>query len=236
MADGVAESSGLTPQKKTGYTFEHNESLLLISLYKKYEEFFTNVSYKKKAVWEMIAREMAAKGYRPSATNCENRWKCMTAAFRKCEDNNNKSGRERKECKFYNEIADIYGYRPNVRPLVTFSSSGGKREREVDVEDESGESSTCTTELEKNGGCDSSKDSASTDVSPVKDEEPAIKKRKQVRKRKPQEKSKVIQWLEGYNEERKVEDEKRRKAQEQQHKENLSVLSNLVDVLKTWKR
>ena len=30
--------------------------------------------------------------------NCENRWKCLTSSFRKCEENNNKSGRSRHIC------------------------------------------------------------------------------------------------------------------------------------------
>ena len=46
----------------------------------------------------------------------------------------------------------------------------------------------------------------------------------------------MIEWLEVYNQERNVEEEKRRKAQEQHHQKNLSVLSNLVDVLKAWKK
>ena len=45
----------------------------------------------------------------------------------------------------------------------------------------------------------------------------------------------MIEWLEVYNQERKVEEEKRRNTQEQHHQEKLSVLSNLVDVLKAWK-
>ena len=36
-------------RKKSGYAFGHNETLLLISLYQKYEVFFSDVSYKKKA-------------------------------------------------------------------------------------------------------------------------------------------------------------------------------------------
>ena len=38
------------PEKKSGYTFEHNETLLLISLYQKYEVFFSDVSYKKPVI------------------------------------------------------------------------------------------------------------------------------------------------------------------------------------------
>ena len=52
MADGemsAADSNTSLPEKKSGYTFGHNETLLLISLYQKYEVVFSDVSYKKKA-------------------------------------------------------------------------------------------------------------------------------------------------------------------------------------------
>ena len=68
-------------EKKSGYTFGHNETLLLISLYQKYEVFFSDVSYKKRAIWQMIADDMKKNGYPPLAVNCENRWKCLTSSF-----------------------------------------------------------------------------------------------------------------------------------------------------------
>ena len=69
------------PEKKSGYTFGQNETLLLISLYQKYEAYFSDVSYKKKAIWQMISDDMKKSGYSPSATNCKNRWKCLTSSF-----------------------------------------------------------------------------------------------------------------------------------------------------------
>ena len=41
----AADSNTSPPEKKSGYTFGHNETLLLISLYQKYEGFFSDVSY-----------------------------------------------------------------------------------------------------------------------------------------------------------------------------------------------
>ena len=51
------------PEKKCGYTFGKNETLLLILLYQKYEAYFSDVSYKKKAIWQMIADDMKKNGY-----------------------------------------------------------------------------------------------------------------------------------------------------------------------------
>ena len=65
MADGemsAADSNTSLPEKKSGYTFGHNETLLLISLY-----LFSDVSYKKKAIWQMIADDMKKNGYSSSS-------------------------------------------------------------------------------------------------------------------------------------------------------------------------
>ena len=99
-----------------------------------------------------------------------------------------------------------------------------------------GKPMTCALEPEV-AVYDADNSGSSTDVTPVKAEKVLKRKEKPARKRKStQESSKVIEWLEVYNQERKVEEEKRRKTQEQHHQDNLSVLSNLVDVLKAWKK
>ena len=74
MADGemsAADSNTSLTEKKSGYTS-----------YQKYEVFFSDVSYKKRAIWQMIADDMKKNGYSPSAVNSENRWKCLTSSFR----------------------------------------------------------------------------------------------------------------------------------------------------------
>ena len=69
MADGGASDFDSNaslpdlPEKKSGNTFGQNETLLLISLYQKYEAYFSDVSYKKKAIWQMIADDMKKSGY-----------------------------------------------------------------------------------------------------------------------------------------------------------------------------
>ena len=56
-----------------------------------------------------------------TAVQTEGKWKRLVAALR---NHNNISGNSRTECPFYNEIAERYGYRPNVQLYVTTSSSG----------------------------------------------------------------------------------------------------------------
>ena len=78
----AADSNTSLTEKKSGYTFGHNETLLLILLYQKYEVFLSDISYKKRAIWQMIADDMTKNGYSPSAVNCENRWTCLSSSFR----------------------------------------------------------------------------------------------------------------------------------------------------------
>ena len=194
----AADANMPLPEKKSGYTFGHNKTLLLISLYQKYEVFFSDVSYKKKAIWQMIADDMKKNGYSPSAIYCENRWKCLTPSFQKCEDNTNKSGKGRKQCKFYKALPRVYGYGPNVRPFVTFSSAVGKTARAVGKETLESESSL-KPEVSVYYA-DNSR--SSTNVTPVKAEKVLNRKGKPARKRKStQESSKEIEWLEVYNQE-----------------------------------
>ena len=113
---------------KKGYSWSREETLLLISLYVEKKEMFQNVNYtKKRSEWEVIAAIMQAESGRnisPRADQCEGKWKALTLGFRKCEDHNSQTGNERRECPFYKELSEVYGYRPNVRPYVTARSSG----------------------------------------------------------------------------------------------------------------
>lgn len=38
---------------------------------------------------------------------------------------NSKSGNERKQCPFYNELEKCYGYKPNVKPVFMLGSNPG---------------------------------------------------------------------------------------------------------------
>ena len=53
--------------------------------------------------------------FSPQPEQVEGKFKSLTLAFRKCCDRNSFSGNDRKECPFYKEIAEFYGYRPNGR-------------------------------------------------------------------------------------------------------------------------
>ncbi|XP_068690430.1 uncharacterized protein [Montipora foliosa] len=97
---------------------------LLITLYQAHEPKFADVNFKNKSVWETIAAEMKKKGYNPTAVQCANKWKQLKKSFVEVEDNKRATGRGKKTCKFYYELANILGYKPGVNPVATASNSG----------------------------------------------------------------------------------------------------------------
>ena len=100
-------------------------TLLLISQYREHEKLFRNVNCKKKSVWELITASMAAENpnlsLRPEQV--KGKWKSLTLVFCKCCGHISSSRNDRKGCPFYREIAEFHGYRPNLRPYATDSSS-----------------------------------------------------------------------------------------------------------------
>ena len=108
------------PVKVISHTWNHAEVLSLLSAYKTHEDKFRNVNYKKKRVWEFIAKDMADLNH--NSLQCESKWKSLTRAYRNTVDHNNKTGRKKKTCPCSKELGEVYGYHPNISPAITLSS------------------------------------------------------------------------------------------------------------------
>ncbi|KAL0098770.1 hypothetical protein PUN28_020726 [Cardiocondyla obscurior] len=65
-----------------------------------------------------------------TSTQCENKWKDIKRKYMETKDHNNKSGNDPKTCKFYEEIEEVLGEKPCVKP-VSIASNLNKRQREV---------------------------------------------------------------------------------------------------------
>ena len=213
---------------KKGYSWTREATLQLISLYEEMKELFQNVNYKKKQVWEMIAVRMQSgkSGSSPRAEQCEGKWKALTLSFRKCEDHNNKTGNDRRECPFYKELSEVYGYRPNVRPYATASSSGhgdSARRQKSDEEDEEDEEND-----KERSQATNKRHSDAAGISSTPQKTPK-KTRRGLGKRN---KNECLSWLQDYAEEKRKEQEAQRERAEQHHREKMELLSGLLNVFK----
>ena len=176
----------------------------------------------------IAARMWRESGCSPRPDQCEGKWKALTLAFRKCEDHNSKTGNDRRECPFYKELSDVYGYRPNVRPYATASSSGhGDSTRRPETpeksDDENNEESSPATRKRHS---DAAGSSSTPQKTPKKPRLGSGKRNK----------NECLSWLKEYAEEKRTEQEARRERAEQHHREKMELLSGLLNVLKDFKK
>ena len=111
-------------ERRKGFWWSREDTLLLISQYREHVKLFRNVNCKMKSVWELITASMAAENPNISRRpeQVKEKLKSLTLAFRQGFDQNSILGNDRKECLFYREIVQFYGCRPNFRQYATGSS------------------------------------------------------------------------------------------------------------------
>lgn len=102
--------------------WSHTAILLLLQLWDQHQESFVSPKTKKKTIWQKIARLLSESGHVVSWAQAESKWKNLTKRYRDVIDHNNTSGNSKKTCAYFNEISDIYGYKPNVNPIMISSS------------------------------------------------------------------------------------------------------------------
>ena len=69
----------------------------------------------------------------PTDVQVQNKWKALVNTYKKYTDESNKSGSGRRaEPAYYEELSEIYGYRPNVKPFITVDSGSSQIKRKGD--------------------------------------------------------------------------------------------------------
>ncbi|XP_068757597.1 uncharacterized protein [Montipora capricornis] len=89
------------------------------------EKFFKDKKSKKKTLWEEISKEMQEKGYGYTGAQCETKFKNLKQNFTKTVDHNNVSGNDKKTCPYFEELNDIFGMTPSVKPVAVCSNRAG---------------------------------------------------------------------------------------------------------------
>ncbi|XP_067030535.1 uncharacterized protein [Acropora muricata] len=221
-------------ERRKGFWWS-KEDTLLISHYREHEKLFMDVNCKKKSIWELITASTATENPNFSARpeQVEGKWKSLTLAFRKCCDHNSISGHDRKECLLYKEIAEFYGYRPNVRPYAT-SSSSGKADYVRPKAESQQEKPEQTEEEERN-----EEEVTVVLIRPATSQgrQGSLQEKKRLSKKENGVKSRneYLQWLQEYKEEKKNEEEKKLEKFEAFHNKKIQVLGGMFEVLRGLK-
>ena len=53
---------------------------------------------------------------------CSNKWKKLEEKYKKVSEHNSRTGNDRKECEFQDEMTEFFGSNPKIVPAATVSS------------------------------------------------------------------------------------------------------------------
>lgn len=98
---------------------DDNEVRCLICLWRDHQNNFK--SMKSRNVWTLICQELkkaCSAWKKKTAIQYENKWKDIKRKYMETKDHNNKSGNDPKTCKFYEELEEVLGEKPCVKPIA----------------------------------------------------------------------------------------------------------------------
>ena len=172
---------------------------------------------RKKEAWSTVAEAFnATDGVVVCVTSeqCANKWKKLEEKFKKTEEHNAKTGRERKTCEFYEELSDCLGGNPKIIPVATVSSA---------------KAVASTNQREEASTTDDSNDESCTlySTSPKKRRKETPKKRR----RSKSSASEMIDFLKEFREEKKKEDQERVILIERMHADKMKVMERFLSIM-----
>lgn len=82
-----------------------------------------------KPLWEKISMKLQKEGCKVTWKQCENKFKSLKREYSATVDHNNKSGNVRKECPFFDELNELFGFKAASRPKFTIGSIQGESQQ-----------------------------------------------------------------------------------------------------------
>lgn len=74
--------------------------------------------------WAQISEELkkANSAWQYSGKNCENKFKDISKVYKRTKDHNNQTGMEPKTCKYFEELEEVLGEKPCLKPVALASN------------------------------------------------------------------------------------------------------------------
>ena len=109
--------------KKSTWTKDATSAMLRLHFDMKWKS--DSAHHKNRSVWEEMTVKLGEEGFHFSMEQVEGRWKTFLPAYRRVMDHNNKTGNDREDFRYLNEMKQILGNNPTIQPQCTISSAEG---------------------------------------------------------------------------------------------------------------
>ena len=186
-------------------TWSTKSTKLLISLPRENDDLFAKGKVRKNVAWQKIAEKFnLTSSVKVTGEQCSNKWKKLEEKYKKVKEQNDKTGNDRKECDFQQELEEFFGTDPKIIPTATVSSLTAKPA--------TGNTSTDDEEELPLASC----------------REPPKKKKK---RRSKSSATEMIEFLTEYKEEKRKEEEAKIVLAQKMHNEKMGIMERFLDVL-----
>ena len=78
---------------------------------------FSKGKVRKNIAWKRIADQFnTTSSVKVTGEQCSNKWKKLEEKYKKVTEHNSRTGNDRKECEFQDEITEFFGSNPKIVP------------------------------------------------------------------------------------------------------------------------
>lgn len=98
---------------------------LLLAKYNENKDCLKKKNGIKKHIWQRIASEMKSHGFEFSWDQLQNKWKCLVRTYKKIKEHNSRTGENRRNWQYFNEMDTLQSINLAVEPPVI--AHNGKR-------------------------------------------------------------------------------------------------------------
>ena len=102
------------------------------------QSFFCKGKVRKNVAWQRVAEKFNEKSQvKVTGEQSCNKWKKLKEKFKKVQEHNKKTGSDRKDMEFQEELAEFFGSDPQIIPLSTISTiTAGKCEGDLSLDED----------------------------------------------------------------------------------------------------
>ncbi|KYN14797.1 Uncharacterized protein C11orf61 like protein, partial [Trachymyrmex cornetzi] len=130
--------------------WSRSTTLLFLDLYQEYEPSLNNGKCNHKSIYEKISERLADKNISFSPKQCMTKLTTMKRMYKKIKDHNSKSGNNRQTWQYYEQMEEIFGKKPWVKPLCTQSSTVQNSKNEIESYEPTPKMTKLSTAVDKN--------------------------------------------------------------------------------------